>query len=151
PRARRVGGRSLPPALSPDPPIRAGGAPVWARQAAPRPDSDPCGASTRPVRSGSRRQRTGLGPPAATAPRPDGPAERPANTRLGGSGLSRVLLREQREHHLVPPDAARPHRRQPLPERRLPDIPETLRDGKARRVRGVDVDLDPDHAAVFEG
>jgi hypothetical protein len=35
--------------LSLDPPICVGGAPVWTRQAAPRPDSGPCGACTRPV------------------------------------------------------------------------------------------------------
>ena len=79
--------------LSLDPPICAGGAPVWTRQAASRPGSGPVGASTRPVRSGSRRQRTGLGPPVPTAPRPDGPAERPAVTHLGGSRLNGATRR----------------------------------------------------------
>jgi hypothetical protein len=78
-------------ALSLNPPICAGGAPVWTRQAAPRPAAGPFVACARPVRAVSQRRRTGLGPPVATAPRPGGPAERPAVTHLGGSRLRNPL------------------------------------------------------------
>ena len=43
------------------------------------------------MRSGSRRERTGPGPPVPTATRPDGPAERSAFTRLGRFRLRAAL------------------------------------------------------------
>ena len=71
--------RSPPP--SPDPPIRAGGAPVWARQAAPRWVPAPSGPPPTRCAPGHGQPGRASARPACLCPRPDRPSRTPPRSR----------------------------------------------------------------------
>ena len=118
--------------LSLDPPICAGGAPVWTRQAAPRPGSGPTGHHpTGP--SAPRRGRTG---PAArpTAPPPDDPPNAPR------SPLPWIRLSPDRHVHSTRwtgTTAPAPFRMHWGTRRRSPSVPAPRGACLARSARGA--------------